>query len=420
MKRYFAAGWSAPDGSVAFASPLSVSDLAGAGVNGSTACRSVNVILVTDGDETCDAQADAVAAAADLYQQGVTVGGKTFKVRTHVVNFAGGTQANTDAIAAAGGTGSSIFASNAGELEAALSSIVTSAVKPETCNNGDDSYNGCTDEGYRHHCNLNPACCAWSDASGRKACLDAYATSVTASPPLGDRSLLPCTSVSQAATPAAWLCQDPGETCNSKDDNCQSRIDEHQLTCGSPAHCPSTETCNGTDDDCDGVIDDGFLGTGCTPVGHPPGLVYGGSSQCTRGTTACVNGAVVCQGGTGPSAELCDGKDNDCDGVVDDAAQGAGKPCGSSTPPCTPGVHRRQARLRRWRFAEVRGVPGRRRRLRRERRRRAAPVRRSGLWRRYGLVRPRGARVPARRARTTATAASMSPTPSEERTRRTS
>ena len=56
-------------------------------------CRSVNVILVTDGDETCDTQADAVDAAADLYIAGVTIGGNAFSVKTYVINFAGGNQA---------------------------------------------------------------------------------------------------------------------------------------------------------------------------------------------------------------------------------------------------------------------------------------------------------------------------------------
>ena len=102
-------------------------------MNGSTGCRSVNVILVTDGDETCDTQADAVAAAQDLYQNGVSVGGKTFKVRVHVINFAGGSQANTDAIASACGTGASYFATNEVQLAQALSTIVSSSVAPETC-----------------------------------------------------------------------------------------------------------------------------------------------------------------------------------------------------------------------------------------------------------------------------------------------
>jgi hypothetical protein len=136
MKRYFGpTGWTAQDNSVTYASPLAAQDLSGTGVNGGTACRPVNIIFVTDGDETCDTQADAVAAAADLYNNGVTIGGKTFKVRTYMINFAGGNQNNTDQIAAAGGTGSSIFANNETDLSIGLANIISGAIQPESCDN---------------------------------------------------------------------------------------------------------------------------------------------------------------------------------------------------------------------------------------------------------------------------------------------
>ena len=431
MQRYFQTGWTAPDNSVTYPSPLDTSDLPGAGVNNSTGCRSVNVILLTDGDESCDTQADAVAAAADLYQNGATVGGKTFKVRTHVINFAGGSQVNTDAIAAAGGTTASLFATNEVQLAQALANIVAGAIQPEVCDNGDNNCNGCTDEGYKHYCNIGQTCCAWTTPAQREACLTSYEASVVASPPDGDTTLLPCITATQQQTPAEWLCYNPLDICDESNNNCQDGVDEGQVKCGNPLSCPSAEVCDGLDNDCNGQVDDGVCG-GCVPVaevcdgcdndcdgiadnppaggfpplpcglpnpancngvaqcqapqavsvgtcatgagygactnnpqpevcdgidnncnlvvdegyvpatceppGNPPGLIYGGTSQCTLGQTACVGGGVVCQGGTGPGVEVCDGIDNDCNGLVDDNAAGINQPCGVNTPPCTPGV----------------------------------------------------------------------------------
>src|SRR5690606_23815070 len=60
MFRYMSNQWIAPAGGVTYPSPLT------SPFNGERACRSVNVILITDGDENCDAAADAVSAAQAL------------------------------------------------------------------------------------------------------------------------------------------------------------------------------------------------------------------------------------------------------------------------------------------------------------------------------------------------------------------
>jgi hypothetical protein len=89
------------------------------------------------------------------------------------------------------------------------------------------------------------------------------------------------------------------------------------------------ELCNGLDDDCNGVIDDGFPRIG---------------SPCDEGQGECkVSGVYVCRAdGThadcsvrarAPAAEVCDGKDNDCNGTVDDPQiVNSGKPCDTGKP----------------------------------------------------------------------------------------
>ncbi|KFE63735.1 MopE-related protein [Hyalangium minutum] len=73
----------------------------------------------------------------------------------------------------------------------------------------------------------------------------------------------------------------------------------------------ATETCNGVDDNCSGAVDEG----------NPGGAVScstGGVGVCAAGVTYCTSGAIQCVPTRGPSAEVCDGQDNDCDGQTDE------------------------------------------------------------------------------------------------------
>jgi hypothetical protein len=76
------------------------------------------------------------------------------------------------------------------------------------------------------------------------------------------------------------------------------------------------DACNGADDDADGRIDenpaDPRLDTACYE--GPPDVA--GVGVCARGVFACVAAAIRCEGWVAPSVELCNGLDDDCDGVV--------------------------------------------------------------------------------------------------------
>ena len=140
------------------------------------------------------------------------------------------------------------------------------------------------------------------------------------------------------------------ESCNGKDDDCDGQTDEGfgelgksctvpgkkglcsvgkysscrggKPVCAGPA--PTTERCDGKDNDCDGGTDESFpeKGRACT--------VPGKKGVCLSGTyRSCFAGRLVCTGPS-PTTELCNGKDDDCDGVVDDKATcPAGQACRS-------------------------------------------------------------------------------------------
>ncbi|MBU47461.1 MAG: hypothetical protein CL920_02050 [Deltaproteobacteria bacterium] len=107
-----------------------------------------------------------------------------------------------------------------------------------------------------------------------------------------------------------------------------------------PSCVPKKEECNGMDDDCNGQIDD-----------LPAKACYTGPSA-TQDKGICRSGTQLCQGGqwgacTGEilpgkdGAGACDGKDNNCDGQIDEGCSckdGETQPCGSDEGVCTKGT----------------------------------------------------------------------------------
>ncbi|MBW2730844.1 MAG: exo-alpha-sialidase [Deltaproteobacteria bacterium] len=145
------------------------------------------------------------------------------------------------------------------------------------------------------------------------------------------------------------------EVCDGKDNDCNALVDdglasnlgvcgnavgecqEGHLECqGGVRVCvnatgPVAEFCDGKDNDCSGTVDDGL----------PPSLGACGSSvgECQLGSLVCQLGTPTCTGDVGPVNEACDGKDNDCNRQVDDGLPSNLGPCGSAMGECQEGHH---------------------------------------------------------------------------------
>lgn len=222
----------------------------------------------------------------------------------------------------------------------------------EICGNGDgtgagdDNCNGYEDEGFELYgvaCEVGVGAC---QRVGLYSCNGAKDGLICADEETGEL---------EPGTPVNELCG------NNKDDNCNGLIDEgfdrigndcddglkgicHQegstyrcidglMVCQSDTVVQplSQELCDGTlDENCDGFVDEGFdlkgsvcsVGLGiCQSSG-----VYACSSDGSD--LACVNdqgGAI--QPGTPLPQELCNGIDDDCDGILDNGFELKGSPC---------------------------------------------------------------------------------------------
>ena len=102
-------------------------------------------------------------------------------------------------------------------------------------------------------------------------------------------------------------------------------------TDGDGGQCIPTgnEVCDNKDNDCDGATDEGALPTIGDPCDNQVGECAGGVKQCTAGAVTCSKN---------PKPEECNLKDDDCNGSTDENDPGGGAFCGTDQGECVRGT----------------------------------------------------------------------------------
>ncbi len=207
---------------------------------------------------------------------------------------------------------------------------------PEICDGKDNDCNGATDELFPDKGNTCTGGVGECARTGSRQCAgDGRSTTCSATP----------------GTPVPEICDGKDNDCNGQTDElfpdkgsaCSAGMGEcsrmgtktcatdgRSTTCNVAPGGAVAELCDGKDNDCDGQIDEDFADRGAACAAGVGGCVRMGMKVCSANGASTVCGAMP----AAPVAEICDGKDNNCDGQIDEAFADKGTGCSVGVGAC--------------------------------------------------------------------------------------
>ncbi|MBK9264529.1 MAG: hypothetical protein IPM54_32685 [Polyangiaceae bacterium] len=199
------------------------------------------------------------------------------------------------------------------------------------CMPGTDCTGATGNKKCRKSCSSNEDCpCGDSGAINGCNPEDAYCYRCVSTGEACNENTLCCDTGTYCGPISQVCCPEVGTSCTDDEDCCSEHICRSNGTCN--ACIADSQSCTSNDDCCSELCSGGQCVADCTNKVGQPCTVPMQAGECAKGTITCTNGIEGCSGPSS-SSEICDDKDNDCDGKTDEGVVYSPSTCSTTGIP---------------------------------------------------------------------------------------